>query len=102
VLVSERSRAGALRPGARDRLRDRARRRHAAGSNAATGATGSAYAVLINVPGAQSSGTQTSPAGSYCTATFVSVHAYTAGTAISGAHAYGHSELTGVSLLGGS
>jgi murein DD-endopeptidase MepM/ murein hydrolase activator NlpD len=73
----------------------------AAGSSAATGATGSAYAVLINVPGAKSSGTLTSPAGSYQYRDLVSVHAYTAGTAISGAHAYGHSELTGVSLLGG-
>jgi murein DD-endopeptidase MepM/ murein hydrolase activator NlpD len=73
----------------------------AAGSSTAADASGSAYAVLINVPGAQSSGTLTSPNGSYQYRDLVSVHDYTAGTAISGDHAYGHGELTGVSLLGG-
>ena len=52
-------------------------------------------AVLINVPGAQSSGTLTSPAGSYQYRDLISVHDYTAGTAISGDHAYGHGDLTG-------
>jgi murein DD-endopeptidase MepM/ murein hydrolase activator NlpD len=74
----------------------------ATGAAGATGATGSAYAVLINVPGAQSSGTLTSPAGSYQYRDLISVHDYTAGTAISGDHAYGHGDLTGVSLLGGA
>jgi murein DD-endopeptidase MepM/ murein hydrolase activator NlpD len=73
----------------------------APGAASATGATGSASAVLINVPGAQSSGTLTSPAGSYQYRDLVSVHAYVAGTAVSGDHAYGHGDLTGVSLLGG-
>lgn len=73
----------------------------AVGASTAADATGSAYAVLINVPGAQSSGTLTSPNGSYQYRDLVSVHDYTAGTAISGDHAYGHGELSGVSLLGG-
>ena len=64
-------------------------------------ATGSASAVLINVPGARSSGTLASPAGSYQYRDLVSVQDYSAGSAISGARAYAHSELTGISLLGG-
>ena len=65
--------------------------------------TASAYAVLINVPGAQSSGTLTSPNGSYQYRDLVAIHAYTAGSALSGSErAYGHSELSGVTLLGGA
>ena len=63
--------------------------------------SGSAYGVLINVPGAKSSGTLSSPAGSYQYRDLVEVYAYDAGSAISGGRAYGHSELSGVSLLGG-
>jgi murein DD-endopeptidase MepM/ murein hydrolase activator NlpD len=73
----------------------------ASGAEAPQGATASAYAVLINVPGAQSSGTLTSPAGSYQYRDLVSIHSYTAGSALSGARGYGHSELSGISLLGG-
>ena len=51
-----------LRPRARDRGRDRACRRRGRRVERRRGTTGSAYAVLINVPGAQSSGTLTSPA----------------------------------------
>jgi murein DD-endopeptidase MepM/ murein hydrolase activator NlpD len=71
-----------------------------AGSGGAR-ATASAYAVHISVPGAQASGTLTSPAGSYQYRDLVSVTGYTAGSAISGARAYAHSELTGISLLAG-
>ncbi|MDX6628268.1 MAG: peptidoglycan LD-endopeptidase LytH [Gaiellales bacterium] len=63
--------------------------------------TASAYAVLINVPGAQSSGTLTSPAGSYQYRDLVAIHSYTAGSALSGERAYGHSDLSGITLLGG-
>jgi murein DD-endopeptidase MepM/ murein hydrolase activator NlpD len=70
-------------------------------SSAAARTTASSYAVLINVPGAQSSGTLTSPAGSYQYRDLVAVHSYSAGSALSGARAYGHSDLSGVSLLGG-
>jgi murein DD-endopeptidase MepM/ murein hydrolase activator NlpD len=74
----------------------------AAGSDAASPVKGTAYAVLINVPGAQASGTLTSPAGSYQYRDLVSVHAYAAGSALSGGRrAYSHAELTGVSVLGG-
>jgi murein DD-endopeptidase MepM/ murein hydrolase activator NlpD len=73
-----------------------------AGSGADGHTTASAYAVLINVPGAQSSGTLTSPAGSYQYRDLVAVHAYTAGSALSGGRAYGHSDLSGVSVLGGA
>ncbi len=72
-----------------------------AGSAAAPRTSGSAYAVQINVPGAQSSGTRDSPAGSYTYRDLVSVHSYEAGSALSGERAYAHSDLTGVSLLGG-
>src|SRR4029077_4318772 len=51
----------------------------ASGAEAPQGATASAYAVLINVPGAQSSGTLPSPAGSYQYRDLVSIHSYTAG-----------------------
>ncbi len=71
------------------------------GSAAAPRTSGSSYAVLINVPGAQSSGTLTSPAGSYTYRDLVSVQSYEAGSALSGERAYAHSDLTGVSLLGG-
>jgi murein DD-endopeptidase MepM/ murein hydrolase activator NlpD len=74
----------------------------AAGSDAAARTTGSAYAVLINVPGAQSSGTLTSPAGSYQYRDLVAIQSYTAGSALSGERAYGHSDLSGVTLLGGA
>jgi murein DD-endopeptidase MepM/ murein hydrolase activator NlpD len=73
----------------------------AAGSGAAATATASSYAVLINVPGAQSSGTLTSPAGSYQYRDLVAIHSYEAGSALSGERAYAHSDLSGVSLLGG-
>jgi murein DD-endopeptidase MepM/ murein hydrolase activator NlpD len=73
-----------------------------AGSAAAPRTTGSAYAVLINVPGAQSSGTFASPAGSYTYRDLVAVHSYEAGSALSGERAYAHSDLSGVSLLGGA
>jgi murein DD-endopeptidase MepM/ murein hydrolase activator NlpD len=63
--------------------------------------TASAYAVLINVPGAQSSGTLTSPGGSYQYRDLVAIHSYTAGSALSGERAYGHSDLSGITLLGG-
>jgi murein DD-endopeptidase MepM/ murein hydrolase activator NlpD len=63
--------------------------------------TASAYAVLINVPGAQSSGTLTSPAGSYQYRDLVAIHSYTAGSALSGERAYGHSDLSGITVLGG-
>jgi murein DD-endopeptidase MepM/ murein hydrolase activator NlpD len=75
----------------------------AAGASQAPRTTASAYAVLINVPGAQSSGTLGSPSGSYQYRDLVAIHAYTAGSALAaGERAYGHSELTGVSLLGGA
>ncbi len=74
----------------------------ASGSDAPARATASAYAVLINVPGAQSSGTLTSPAGSYQYRDLVAIHSYTAGSALSGERGYGHSELAGVTLLGGA
>jgi murein DD-endopeptidase MepM/ murein hydrolase activator NlpD len=74
----------------------------AAGSDTAARTAGSAYAVLINVPGAQSSGTLTSPAGSYQYRDLVAIHSYTAGSALSGERAYGHSDLSGVTLLGGA
>jgi murein DD-endopeptidase MepM/ murein hydrolase activator NlpD len=74
----------------------------AAGSDTAARTAGSAYAVLINVPGAQSSGTLTSPAGSYQYRDLVAIHSYTAGSALSGDRAYGHSDLSGVTLLGGA
>ena len=71
----------------------------AAGASQAPRTTASAYAVLINVPGAQSSGTLASPSGSYQYRDLVAIHAYTAGSALAaGERAYGHSELTGVSL----
>ena len=73
----------------------------ASGSGAAAQVTGSSYAVLINVPGAQSSGTLTSPSGSYQYRDLVSIHAYDAGSALSGERAYAHADLTGISLLGG-
>ncbi|MDX6598992.1 MAG: peptidoglycan LD-endopeptidase LytH [Gaiellales bacterium] len=73
-----------------------------AGSAAAPRTSGSAYAVLINVPGAQSSGTRDSPAGSYTYRDLVAVHSYDAGSALSGERAYAHSDLSGVSLLGGA
>jgi murein DD-endopeptidase MepM/ murein hydrolase activator NlpD len=73
-----------------------------AGPAAAPRANGSAYAVLINVPGAQSSGTSTSPAGSYTYRDLVAVQSYQAGSALSGARAYAHSDLSGISLLGGA
>ncbi len=74
-----------------------------AGSSAEPSTTASSYAVLINIPGAQSSGTLTSPAGSYQYRDLVAIHSYAAGSAVSDrdARAYGHSELSGVSLLGG-
>ena len=72
-----------------------------AGSSAEPSTTASSYAVLINIPGAQSSGTLTSPAGSYQYRDLVSIHSYTAGSAVSDPRAYGHSELSGISLLGG-
>jgi murein DD-endopeptidase MepM/ murein hydrolase activator NlpD len=71
-----------------------------AGSSA-TRTSGSAYAVHISVPGARASGTLSSPAGSYRYRDLVSVQGYVAGSAISGPRVYAHSELTGVSLLGG-
>jgi murein DD-endopeptidase MepM/ murein hydrolase activator NlpD len=75
----------------------------AAGADQTPGTTAGAYAVLINVPGAQSSGTLSSPAGSYAYRDLVAVHAYSAGSALSSSErAYGHSELTGVSLLAGA
>ena len=74
----------------------------ASGSDAPARATASAYAVLINVPDAQSSGTLTSPAGSYQYRDLVAIHSYTAGSALSGERGYGHSELAGVTLLGGA
>jgi murein DD-endopeptidase MepM/ murein hydrolase activator NlpD len=75
----------------------------ATGASLAPRTAASAYAVLINVPGAQSSGTLSSPAGSYQYRDLVAVHAYTAGSALSSSErAYGHSDLTGVSLLGGA
>jgi murein DD-endopeptidase MepM/ murein hydrolase activator NlpD len=73
----------------------------ASGSGGAVQVTGSSYAVLINTPGAQSSGTLTSPSGSYQYRDLVSIHAYDAGSALSGERAYAHADLTGVSLLGG-
>lgn len=73
----------------------------AAGPAAAPRTSGSAYAVLINVPGAQSSGTATSPAGSYTYRDLVAVQSYAAGSALSGERAYAHSDLSGISLLGG-
>jgi len=73
----------------------------ASGSGTAAGVKRSAYAVLINVPGAQSSGTLASPAGSYAYRDLVSVHDYTAGSALSGGQVYAHAELSGISLLGG-
>jgi len=73
----------------------------APGSGTAERTTASAYAVLINVPGAQSSGTLTSPAGSYTYRDLVAIQSYTAGSALTGDRAYGHSDLTGVTLLGG-
>jgi murein DD-endopeptidase MepM/ murein hydrolase activator NlpD len=73
----------------------------AVGASADAHTTASSYAVLINVPGAQSSGTLTSPAGSYLYRDLVAVHSYTAGSAVSDPRAYGHSELSGVSLFGG-
>ncbi len=73
----------------------------ASGSSAAAPVKGSAYAVLINVPGAQSSGTLTSPSGSYQYRDLVSIHAYDAGSALSGERAYAHADITGISLLGG-
>ena len=73
----------------------------ASGSSSAARTSASAYAVLINVPGAQSSGTLTSPAGSYQYRDLVAVHSYSAGSALSGRRAYGHSDLSGVTLLGG-
>jgi murein DD-endopeptidase MepM/ murein hydrolase activator NlpD len=73
----------------------------ATGSGAAVRTTASAYAVLINVPGAQSSGTLTSPAGSYQYRDLVAIHSYEAGSAQSGERAYAHSDLSGISLLGG-
>jgi murein DD-endopeptidase MepM/ murein hydrolase activator NlpD len=75
--------------------------RSIAADSSAARATGSASAVLINVAGAQTSGTLTSPAGSYRYRDLVSVQSYTAGSAISGPRAYAHSDLTGISLLGG-
>ncbi|HET6172006.1 MAG TPA: M23 family metallopeptidase [Gaiellales bacterium] len=75
----------------------------ASGAGQAARTTASAYAVLINVPGAQSSGTLSSPAGSYQYRDLVAIQAYAAGSALSSSdRAYGHSELTGVSLLGGA
>jgi murein DD-endopeptidase MepM/ murein hydrolase activator NlpD len=75
----------------------------AAGASPAPRTTASAYAVLINVPGAQSSGTLSSPAGSYRYRDLVAVQAYSAGSAVGGSErAYGHSELTGISLLAGA
>ena len=75
----------------------------AAGAVQAPRTTASAYAVLINVPSAQSSGTLTSPSGSYQYRDLVAIHAYTAGSALSSSErAYGHSELSGVTLLGGA
>ncbi|MDP9254946.1 MAG: M23 family metallopeptidase [Actinomycetota bacterium] len=75
----------------------------AAGASQAPRTTASAYAVLINVPGAQSSGTLTSPSGSYQYRDLVAIHAYTAGSALSSSErAYGHSDLSGVTLLGGA
>jgi murein DD-endopeptidase MepM/ murein hydrolase activator NlpD len=74
----------------------------AAGASQVPRTSASAYAVLINVPGAQSSGTLTSPAGSYQYRDLVAIHAYTAGSALgSSERAYGHSDLSGVTLLGG-
>lgn len=73
----------------------------ASGASSAARTSASAYAVLINMPGAQSSGTLTSPAGSYQYRDLVAVHSYSAGSALSGSRAYGHSDLTGVTLLGG-
>ena len=73
----------------------------ASGQGSAERTRGTAYAVLINVPGAKSSGTLTSPTGSYVYRDLVSVHAYDAGSAMSDERAYAHSDLTGVSLLGG-
>ena len=73
----------------------------ASGQGSAERTKGTAYAVLINVPGAKSSGTLTSPTGSYVYRDLVSVHAYDAGSAMSDERAYAHSDLTGVSLLGG-
>ncbi len=72
-----------------------------AGSAATPRTSGSAYAVLIEVPGAQSSGTLTSPAGSYTYRDLVAVQSYEAGSALSGERAYAHSDLSGISLLGG-
>ena len=92
-----------MRPFARGRGCGRACRRRGRRGEPAPRTTASAYAVLINVPGAQSSGTLTSPAGSYQYRDLVAIHAYTAGSALSGSErAYGHSDLTGISLLGGA
>ena len=77
-----------------------ARREH--GLGAAPDTSASAYAVMINVPGAQSSSTGTSPAGSYQYRDLVSVSSYTAGSALTYGQAYGHGELSGVTLLGGA
>jgi murein DD-endopeptidase MepM/ murein hydrolase activator NlpD len=73
----------------------------ASGQVAAERTKGSAYAVLINVPGAKSSGTLTSPTGSYTYRDLLAVHSYDAGSAMSDERAYAHSDLTGVSILGG-
>ncbi len=73
----------------------------AGGSAQAARTSGTSYAVAINVPGAQASGTGTSPAGSYQYRDLVSVQAYEAGSALSGERAYAHADLTGVSLLAG-
>jgi Peptidase family M23 len=72
------------------------------GLGAAPDTSASAYAVMINVPGAQSSSTGTSPAGSYQYRDLVSVASYTAGSALTYGQAYGHSELSGITLLGGA
>ena len=94
-------RAGAVRPAARGRGCGRAcRRRGRRRGQRAARTTASAYAVLINVPGAQSSGTLTSPAGSYQYRDLVAIHSYTAGSALSGERAYGHSDLSGVTPAG--
>ena len=45
--------------------------------------------------------TLASPGGSYSYRDLVSVHDYTAGSALSNGQVYAHAELSGVSLLGG-
>src|SRR5882757_1221687 len=54
----------------------------AAGATQAPPTSASAYGVLINVPGAQSSGTLSSPAGSYQYRDLVAIHSYAAGSAL--------------------